>query len=86
MAKQNTLNKVQCGFLKGVPAYEREAMKERLCAGGEVVVLKQDEVAEAPPWAIVVSNSDYWIGCEKTAEAAVEKAIRLGFQVRQVKS
>lgn len=85
MQEMRSLNKVQCGFLRGVPKYERAAMKKRLLEGGEVIVFKQDEVSDAPPWAVAVKGSEYWITCEKTAEKALEKAIKLGFTVAEAK-
>lgn len=81
MKNSSSLNKIQCGFLKGVPKYERAAMRQRLLAGGEVVVFRQTELTDTPAWAVAVKDSEYWITCEKTPEIATEKATRLGFQV-----
>jgi hypothetical protein len=56
-------------------------MAQYLADGADVVVYPQDVCREAPPFAIGVVGTDFWIDCCNTREEAVTLAGSLGLKV-----
>lgn len=77
-----TLTPTQQAYVDQVPFKEvRPALAEFLASGVEVVIGRQHEVPEAPPFAITVHGTEFWIGCCASADEASALAESLGLRV-----
>lgn len=59
----------------------RVEMAQYLAAGADVVIGLQNEVGEAPPYAITVKGTNFWVDCFRTVADAAAAARRLGLKV-----
>lgn len=62
-----------------------EEMARYLATGAKVVIGRQNDVPEAPPFAITVSGTDFWIDCCNTEAEAVHLCESLGLTVVQLR-
>lgn len=63
----------------------RASMAEYLRQGAQVCIYPQDEVPEAPPFAIaLLQTPEYWFECVDTESAAVTLAAELGLVVASI--
>ncbi|MDN7577029.1 hypothetical protein E2P84_40880 [Burkholderia cepacia] len=58
-----------------------EEMARYLADGAKVVIGRQTDVSEAPPIAITVCGTDFWIDCCDTETEAVQLCESLGLTV-----
>ncbi|MBK1902007.1 MULTISPECIES: hypothetical protein [Burkholderia] len=58
-----------------------EEMARYLAGGAKVVIGRQTDVSEAPPFAITVTGTDFWIDCCNTEAEAVQLCESLGLTV-----
>lgn len=78
---QQTLTAAQQAHVAKVFPECRVDMARFLAAGAEVAIGLQDEVGDAPPYAIAVKGTDFWIDCHPSVERAVAAAQALGLKV-----
>lgn len=71
----------QAAHLYNVPSYCRIEMRQYLDRQAPVRVCRQTDVPEAPPWAICVVGTEFWIECCKTKKEAIAFAESLGLPV-----
>lgn len=75
------LTYAQLAFMREV-SDSREGVANYLRRGVLVQVVANNEVPEAPPFALdVVENPSFWIGCFDSEAQAVETAMNLGLRV-----
>ncbi|ENZ78068.1 MULTISPECIES: hypothetical protein [Ralstonia] len=80
------LTPAQLAHLARVELRSRQAggeMAQYLAEGADVVVYRQDECREAPPFAIGVVGTDFWIDCCDSREEAFTVAESLGLKVKK---
>lgn len=63
------------------PFEQRAEGADLLRRGVEVYIMKQTEIPEAQPWAIIHEEKDFWIEACETEEAAVALALQLGLKI-----
>lgn len=65
---------------KVFPEYRAE-MQQYLATGARVVICRQNECGEVPPYAITVEGTAFWIDCCDTQDEAQTLAESLGLTV-----
>ena len=76
------LNYAQLEFMKSIVGFERKQVADYIRRQVPVQVVDNDEVAEAPAFALdVVENPGYWLNCFETAELAEAAANALGLPI-----
>ncbi|MDF8365092.1 MULTISPECIES: hypothetical protein [Achromobacter] len=76
------LTELQKEHVARVEPETRAEMARVLEEASEVVIISQDEVGEAPPFAIALqSDHSFWVDCCGTARVADERARALGLRV-----
>lgn len=80
-ASRLAISRAQQQHIANVYPECRAEMAAYLAAGVEVTIRQQREVPEVGPFAIEVRDTDFWIDCCETHEAALRQAQRLGLHV-----
>lgn len=76
------LTELQKDHIARVEPETRAEMARVLEEAREVVIVSQDEVGEAPPFAIALqSDHSFWIDCCNSPGVAVDRARELGLRV-----
>ena len=76
------LSYAQLDFMRNIQGIERKQIADYLRVQAAVQVVVNNEVSEAPGFALeVVDNLGYWLDCFHTAEAAEAAAIAVGLPV-----
>ncbi|WP_434717042.1 CYTH domain-containing protein [Paraburkholderia sp. A2RO-4L] len=82
-----TLNPVQAAHVATVPfADTRAELTKYLLAGVDVDIFRQSEVEEAPPYAICVANTEFWVDCCHSIDEAAALAKSLGLYVASTRA
>ncbi|WP_434716212.1 CYTH domain-containing protein [Paraburkholderia sp. A3RO-2L] len=82
-----TLNPVQASHVEKVPhADTRKELTTYLLAGVDVDIFRQSEVEEAPPYAICVANTEFWVDCCHTIDEAAALSKSLGLYVASTRA
>jgi hypothetical protein len=76
------LTAVQAEHVANVFPECRAEMSLYLAGGAEVVVGRQREVGEAPPYSITVAGTNFWIDCCATEPEAHARARALGLRAQ----